>query len=614
MAAVALGGVVLGLYASTISDDVALGDAPESVAGVASTGILHAPGYPTYVILGRLFSLLVPIGDITLRVNLFSAVCSSATVALTYMLARRLGADRLPAGIGALGLATGMAFWFYAGFAKHYALSGLLLAAATYLVVSAAQVHGSKTRRLVAAGGLLGLMAGASWQLAVLAVPGILVIIWSTRPSRRALTLAVIASAVSATAVYSFVLMRASQDPRVNWGDARTIPALIRLVMMEDYGRGTRTFEEGGHSIGAGASLPNQMLIYSRIYATELGIVMVLLAILGIVLALRWPLKWPGRYLVVAITTNTVVAALFVGIWRFRGADTALIVGGFLTGAVLPIVIAASLGITALAALARRWAPEHLSGLVSTAFSVLLGGLILTSSIASHAPQLRRRDNRFAEQYAENILMDMPDDGILLIWNAERAFPVDYQQIVRDARPDVDVVAADGLTFERYRASTERRLSLELPPVASDYVKDGAAVVRALSQLRPVRLDLFAALEFQSELGYRVEGILAEPVQGPPGAQPGGDPQSLEAAIARYELDGIYSDPYRLRWPNVIVNGTYVRMHLEAARVYVEREDWDSVERHLRAAERLSPEAEIVQQNLTALEQRRAAAGEAGGA
>ena len=43
------------VYLTTFSSHVSLGDAPEAVAGVRSLGILHAPGYPTYVLAARAF-------------------------------------------------------------------------------------------------------------------------------------------------------------------------------------------------------------------------------------------------------------------------------------------------------------------------------------------------------------------------------------------------------------------------------------------------------------------------------------------------------------------------------------------------------------------------------
>src|SRR5713226_8313866 len=62
------------LFLVTFSSRVALGDAPETVSGVKAIGILHAPGYPLYVLSARVFAELAPIGGWALRVNLFSLV------------------------------------------------------------------------------------------------------------------------------------------------------------------------------------------------------------------------------------------------------------------------------------------------------------------------------------------------------------------------------------------------------------------------------------------------------------------------------------------------------------------------------------------------------------
>src|SRR4051812_35049060 len=72
------------LYVWTFAGRPSLGDSPESMAGIDSLGVLHAPGYPTYVISGWMFRALVPIGDTAFRVNLFSVICAVATVVLVY--------------------------------------------------------------------------------------------------------------------------------------------------------------------------------------------------------------------------------------------------------------------------------------------------------------------------------------------------------------------------------------------------------------------------------------------------------------------------------------------------------------------------------------------------
>src|SRR5262249_22312819 len=137
--------------------------------------ILHAPGYPSYVLAARLFSSLVPFGSWAFRVNLFSLLCASVTVGFVYSIARRVGAGVAGSLIGALALATTTSFWFYAGVAKHYPFSALPVTSASYLMLTW-QDRGAAWRP-VAAGAILGVCAGASWQLALITIVGLVVLV-----------------------------------------------------------------------------------------------------------------------------------------------------------------------------------------------------------------------------------------------------------------------------------------------------------------------------------------------------------------------------------------------------------------------------------------------------
>ncbi len=74
------------VYLFTLSPTVGLEDSGEFIAAVASLGVAHPSGYPLYVVLGKLYTLLIPFGDIAWRVNLFSAFCASLTVSLLSLL------------------------------------------------------------------------------------------------------------------------------------------------------------------------------------------------------------------------------------------------------------------------------------------------------------------------------------------------------------------------------------------------------------------------------------------------------------------------------------------------------------------------------------------------
>lgn len=81
--------MALGAYLLTIAPDLTWGnaayDGPELVTASATLGIAHPPGYPTYVILGKAFSLL-PMGTVAFRYNLFSAVTTATSVGLCVLI------------------------------------------------------------------------------------------------------------------------------------------------------------------------------------------------------------------------------------------------------------------------------------------------------------------------------------------------------------------------------------------------------------------------------------------------------------------------------------------------------------------------------------------------
>ncbi|MBM3128645.1 MAG: DUF2723 domain-containing protein [Chloroflexi bacterium] len=129
------------LYWRTLAPSV-LGpfdDALEIQYVIPRLGILHPTGYPLYTILGKLFTLIVPLNDPAFRLNLFSALCAALAVAFVYASARKLVAWRAAALLAALIFAVGDAFWAQAVAAEVYALQMLLVALILWLTLQNAK-------------------------------------------------------------------------------------------------------------------------------------------------------------------------------------------------------------------------------------------------------------------------------------------------------------------------------------------------------------------------------------------------------------------------------------------------------------------------------------------
>jgi hypothetical protein len=105
-------------------------------------GIPHPTGYPLYILLTRLSSLL-PWGDIAYRVNLLSAFCGAAAVGVLVLVANRVSGDRWAATAAALMVAFSPIFWSQAVIAEVYALNALWVTLCFYLILRWRSQRGS---------------------------------------------------------------------------------------------------------------------------------------------------------------------------------------------------------------------------------------------------------------------------------------------------------------------------------------------------------------------------------------------------------------------------------------------------------------------------------------
>ena len=110
----------LTLYVRTLATTLLLGDTGEYQVLADTLGLAHGPGYPIYLLMAKLVTLLVPVGDIAYRVNLFSAIMGSLALALIYLIGRTLGGRRAAALVGPVALGISQLFWWHAVIAETY--------------------------------------------------------------------------------------------------------------------------------------------------------------------------------------------------------------------------------------------------------------------------------------------------------------------------------------------------------------------------------------------------------------------------------------------------------------------------------------------------------------
>lgn len=446
-----VGALLLVLYIATAAHDLVYGDSPELVTAAVSLGVAHAPGYPVWTMLANLFTRL-PIDTLSFRVSLFSAVCATAAVLVTYATAYRLSRSVAAAAAAATLLGVAPVFWTWAIVPEVFALHALL--AATVVMFLVAWHQGGRTRDFVAAA-FVGGLGLAHQQTIVLIAPAALYLVWAHRDLARRDGLIWKGALAFAAGLlpYAYLPAAASRQPLWNYGDIQSASDLFAQILRTDLGSGQlisdRTFQ--------GGSVIDRLVFYGQSFdvASALLIAFGLVALYRTDRALFWcftvaaTLAGPAFVIYANVDVNAVPILRSV-IERFF----------ILSHVVLAPVVAVGL-VYVDGRLARRGTPVLAVLSVAAAALGIVVAFMNVSSIDQH-------DNHNARHFAEDFLATVPPNKVLLASGDAIIWPIEYLHRVEAVRPDVTVVDTPLLTFPWYVRQVAREHS-DLSLTASRY-------------------------------------------------------------------------------------------------------------------------------------------------
>src|SRR5206468_2302043 len=255
------------LYSWTLAPTVTLVDSGELIVVAHGLGVAHPPGFPLWVLLAHLASL-VPLGNVAMRVNFSSALFAALASAMLALVVAELmitasylatskrrkrgtqhgkkaehsAIDWLVIVAPALGAGLLMVFsrtlWSYATIAEVYSLNALLILTVFFLMLrwrrrivadqgdSGAAVT-QHDRLLYTAALVFGLALGVHHVTVGLTLPALAVIVYRTQGLRfftsRRLLYAALISIAAMVAVYAYLPFAASRSPLINWGNPRSL-------------------------------------------------------------------------------------------------------------------------------------------------------------------------------------------------------------------------------------------------------------------------------------------------------------------------------------------------------------------------------------------------------
>jgi hypothetical protein len=465
------------LYVRTLAPTIYNLDSAELTTAAATGGLVRATGYPLYLLIGRVWSLL-PVGDVGYRMNLLSAVCGALTVALGERILRRLGVGAWPR-LAALGLlAVAHFFWAMALIAEVYTLHTAILAGVILALLRWAERP--TPGRLALATFLLGIGFG-NHVATVLAAPGCLWFVLSTAP-RKALeprSLALAAAGLAAgLAVYLYLPLAYWTRPEFNyvgWFNAAgefepvnlaTLQGLWWLVSGEvfaDVMMGYTTSEvirEVGHF---GAELVRAFMV--------IGIGP---GLVGIVVA--WRRSRPLGGLLVLVFA---ISAGFYINYRVVDKDTMFL------PAYLIWALWVGLGYQWLidwagqpSAAARR----HAAGAPVLALKAIMAGAV-AFALSWNWPLTDLSHDRSARLRGEKILENAQPDALVVGWWGTVPV-VEYLQLVEGRRPDIQ--AMNRFLIRHHDLVTLLEREIDERPVYIDEPVEGLSDTVLATQIGPL--------------------------------------------------------------------------------------------------------------------------------
>jgi hypothetical protein len=266
--------VVLFLVIPTLLPGVSSWDTAEFQTVAPLLGTAHPTGYPAYVIIGWLASIVLqPFGEPAYRMNLFQAVTAAVAVAATIGLVQLLTGRRAIALGSGLILGSSFLFWRLSTHADPHMLHVALVAILFLFLVAwdakrhspSAEVVRHADRWLVAAAVVYGI-AVSNHSLALLLPPAIGLFVlaadWRVILRPKTVVACVVALAVTIVALFAELPIRAAMHAPLVYGHPDTWSGFTYVVLAEQF-RGSLSDPLG--------DLPNKLAASMDLVAGWLG-------------------------------------------------------------------------------------------------------------------------------------------------------------------------------------------------------------------------------------------------------------------------------------------------------------------------------------------------------
>lgn len=459
------------LYAYTIAPTLTWGfrdyavDGGELLAAAHTLGVPHPPGYPTYMLLLKFFTIIVPFGDTAFRGNLLSATLAATSAMFLYQIVLRTCSFSIPKGsivlhhsaslLASLTFATSPLFWSLANVTEVYMLNTFFVGALTLCamrIIETSKVNQAadrgETRTLAIFGLLTSLGLGNHLTLIAVVLPLAIWIILEIR-LRRFLSPSFIIFFTLGLSVYLYLPLSAAQNPPINWGNADTLAGFIWMLTGQPYQEYVLAIP--AHML---AERIQNLLVLVFAQFNPFGL------FLGIVGSVS---MWArSRKFLLTILSSALILIIYSGLYATVDSEVLTIPAFMLTSILVGF---GALRIMELCDEQMRnlfltnkmfiflglFNFSQIRGIAFTLGILITFALLPLMSVLKNFDSLNLRGDTAAYDRGKQLMEAAPDGSVLLSQHEREVFSIWYIRFVDQPHRDITPVAVPLLNFPWYR-------------------------------------------------------------------------------------------------------------------------------------------------------------------
>ncbi len=431
------------IYGLTLCKTVFWWDSGELIANIAVLGIPHRPGFPIYVLLGKLFSWL-PLWSFALRVNLLSCLFASFSLAIFYRIfqnsvslffpemARQKRAALVSGLCFLLVFGFTYSFWIQAVRAEVYSLNMLFFS--LLLLLNVRYLKDKNLKHIYLFFFLLGLGLGNHHLSLLSALPALVVLLLIFHPGfllnlRRVTSCALFS--LLGLSIYFYLPIRSLSDPPLAWGKVKSISSSAGSVFALDTIRRM--------NLDFVSHIPAKISQLLLLFSDQLTFICFMISLIGLFLFFRYNRRLLV-FLLLLIAGNCAVVTLMTTEFIPTNPD----LHGYLTFSIF--ALAFSFGMSVLLLLKHI---RNASSFVHRSSYAILAAVSLFP-IFEHYPEADLSKNRIPHEYGLSVISGLDSNSVLFLDNVNLNFISRELQYAEGIRKDVTVIDRGLLNFDWY--------------------------------------------------------------------------------------------------------------------------------------------------------------------